>query len=603
MNQPIHLSQILLRHKTLVLRMVFAGVLASLLEGLTLSLIFPLLQTKAPAVIDKLPSLFRQLFAFLFSLSTPERIRIVALSIVAITLFKGWMIYLNNTLAYQLQNHVIKHYRLRCIEKLLQVGMGFLYQQKSGHLQTLVVTHTLTVGKLVGSIGIIVPKLFTVVVLLLMLLALSWKLTIMSLFLVTVASAVLRRLVKKASAAGRELAHADKDLTSAVLDIVTGMKVIRLFNREARMREKFESEATRVNHHYYNLVRIHGSVHPVYEITGVMSLAFILLAGSFVLIASGQGLESVLTFIIIFFRILSPGLAINQARVHVLGEWAYYEEMVKFLEPAPEVFIKNGTIPFDHLHRGMELRGIRFRYHEKDPWVLAQVSFLIPAGKKVGIIGPSGAGKSTIGELLLRFFDPAEGSILVDGKNLPELDIHSWRRRIGVVTQDTFLFNDTINNNIAFTRPEATKQEIRQAARRAHACDFIEAMPQGYDTLIGERGVRLSGGQRQRIAIARAILNEPEILLLDEATSALDSDSEEIVQKALLEIGQGKTVITIAHRLSTVADSDFLVVLDKGMVVETGTPAELLNKPSGWYRRLVQMQAMEIPEAEQKVSP
>ena len=230
-----------------------------------------------------------------------------------------------------------------------------------------------------------------------------------------------------------------------------------------------------------------------------------------------------------------------------------------------------------------------FGYNAGETIVLKNVSFRIPRGEKVGVAGASGAGKSTLSELLLRFYDPQEGQILVDGLDLKEFDIVSWRKKIGIVSQDVFLFNDSIRANISFGKPNASPDEIEEAARKAHAHEFIQEMPEGYDTLVGDRGVRLSGGQKQRIAIARAIILDPEILILDEATSALDTEAERIVQRALDDVASGRTVFTIAHRLSTIAHYDKILVMDSGQIVEQGRHEELLQK-GGIYKRLVEMQ-------------
>ncbi len=596
-DSPIRLRQVLARHKGLMLLILLVGSVASLLEGVTMALIFPLLQgASAGESSGAVPAALKGFLELFAPLDLGQRVRVVALLIAGITLVKGLMIFWNNALAFQLQNQVIKHYRLLCASKLLNVSMSALSDHRSAHLQTLAVTHTLTLGRLVGVVGTVIPKLFSVVILLAMLLLLSWKLTLVSLVLVSVASLALRRLVTRAGQAGRQMAESDKNMNDCLLDAIQGMKVIRLFNREQAIFDKTRAVVEKGTRHYYDLVKIHGSVQPLFEITGVISLSLILLVASYLFSVGQGGMELVLTFIIVFFRILSPGLAINQARVNIRGELPYYQEVVRFLETKEKFPIVNGNKPFGELREGIEFRGVTFHYAGRPQAVLQEASFVIPRGQKVGIVGASGAGKSTIGELLLRFYDPQRGDILIDGRALSSFDLYSWRRAIGVVTQDIFLFNDSIRANIAFAKPEVTQEVIERASRRAHAHDFITQLPQGYETLIGERGLKLSGGQRQRIALARAILGDPPILLLDEATSALDSESEEIVQLALKEVGAGKTVITIAHRLSTVMDSDLLIVMDQGRIVEQGAPAQLLAL-GGHYKKLVQMQNLD-PVAE-----
>lgn len=596
------LKAVLSRHVPLIVLIVLAGVGASLLEGLSLALVIPILGDAAGQAGSKIPFPFNQLSGIFAGLSVMDRVRVVALLIVGVTAVKGAMIYYNNAMAYKLQSEVIKHFRMLCFNQFTKVGMSYINSQKSAHLQTIAVVYTLSLGKMIGAIGIVVPKLFTVAILLMMLMLLSWKLTLASLVLISISSLVLRRVVCNAGAAGRKLADADKSINDIALDSLLGMKVVRLFNREKDMHDKFEREVDRVNTNLYQLVKTHGSVQPVFETTGVISLALILIIGSFMLSgAQSAGLGIVLTFIIIFFRILSPGLALNSARVAVAGELPYYRQICLFLDSDDKPYISNGAKGFFSLSQGVEFRNVYFRYNEQQSFVLDNISFYIPKGKKVGIVGMSGSGKTTLCELFLRFYDPQQGSVLVDGTDLRQFDFYSWRRRIGVVSQDIFLFNDTIAANIAFAKPGATTEEIKKAAQQAYADEFIEKLPQGYETMIGERGVRLSGGQRQRLAIARAVIINPEIFIFDEATSALDTESEKYVQRAIETVGQGKTVIAIAHRLSTVSDSDKIILMDQGRIAEEGRHDQLLIR-NGLYAKLVQMQNLEreIKEQEEK---
>jgi len=234
----------------------------------------------------------------------------------------------------------------------------------------------------------------------------------------------------------------------------------------------------------------------------------------------------------------------------------------------------------------VRLEAVGLRYGPERPWVLRTIDLEIPRGRTVALVGPSGAGKSSIADLLTGLFDPSEGRILIDGVPLGEIDLPTWQRRLGVVSQDTFLFNASVAANIAFGSPEASRAAIEAAAERALAAGFIAQLPEGYDTLLGERGHRLSGGQRQRLSLARAFLRDPELLILDEATSALDVHSERLVQQALADFERGHTVLVIAHRISTVRQADEIVVLDQGRIVERGLHQQLLEHPGGLYRRL-----------------
>jgi len=354
---------------------------------------------------------------------------------------------------------------------------------------------------------------------------------------------------------------------------------------------------------FFKIGKLQVLVGPITEILGGIIVGIIIIVGSFILTNyTNYGLEVLLVFLLAFTRMMNPINVINKTRASFLGDLPYYRDFFNFLEDNDKSLLVNGKKVFDGLNKGLELRNVNFAYNPQERIILNNASFYIPKGKKLGVVGPSGAGKSTLTELFLRFYDPQSGAILVDDCDLRDLEISSWRKKIGVVSQDVFLFNDTVRANIAYAKPEATQEEIDVAARKAFAYDFIQELPQGYDTLLGERGVLLSGGQRQRIAIARAILVNPEIFIFDEATSSLDTTAEKIVQQALDEIGKGKTVITIAHRLSTIFDSDLIVVIDAGQIVEQGTHVELMQKQDLYYS-LVKLQTIEgqVQEKEDKL--
>lgn len=589
-----HFKNILIQNKVLILVVLISGIFASLLEALGLGLVLPLLEGIKGEVLSNLSFPFDRLSAFFSGMSIVDRIRFVALFLVIVTVLKGIAIYLNTVYVSSLQIAAMRYYRMKCFHQLIAAGMSYINKQRISHLQTIAVTHTQTVGALFNTVGGLVPKAFTIFMLTAMLFLLSWKMTLLSLCIVIVSSFLLRTIAHKAEKAGKRLTESLKEINRAMLDILFGMKVIRLFRREKDMGKYFGSEVDRVGSDMLALVKARRSMQPLLEILGVVSLAAIMLAGSFIILsADGQmRLEVILTFILIFFRILSPAMAFNQARVAIRGDLPCYRQVHQFLDEQDKMHMQNGKKIFKSLEHSICYRDVDFGYNPKEAVVLHRVSFTISKGTKIGIVGPSGCGKSTIVELLLRFYDPQQGSIIVDGIDLRDFDLPSWRKCIGVVSQDTFLFNDTIGSNIAFANPDATQKDIEQAATNAYIHEFIKQLPKGYDTLVGERGVLLSGGQKQRIAIARAIVMNPDILIFDEATSSLDTESEEIVQRALDEVGKGKTVITIAHRLSTVYDSDMILVIDRGKIIQQGIHKELVQKED-LYRKLVQAQSMD----------
>jgi subfamily B ATP-binding cassette protein MsbA len=314
-----------------------------------------------------------------------------------------------------------------------------------------------------------------------------------------------------------------------------------------------------------------------------------------------EGLSAVLlTYLFILFRSLPLLSNLNGARSRFAHAYAGVDVVRDFLNLKNKPFMGNGTVPFTGLQQSIEFQAVHFTYPGNEQPVLQGIDLSVPRGTTLALVGGSGAGKSTLADLVPRFYDPTKGKILLDGRDLREFDLKTLRQRMGIVSQDTFLFNTSVKDNIAYARPEATDEEIFTAVKRAHADEFIRDLPQGFDTKIGDRGVLLSGGQRQRISIARALLQDPDILILDEATSALDTVSERLVQAAIDELSRDRTTIVIAHRLSTVHQADQIAVLDQGKVAEVGTHDQLLAK-GGAYARLYSMQFADEAERDQAI--
>jgi subfamily B ATP-binding cassette protein MsbA len=342
------------------------------------------------------------------------------------------------------------------------------------------------------------------------------------------------------------------------------------------------------------------AITPLSEVMGITALLLIVLLSKTFFAEQVSSLSTVLlTYLLVLLRVLPLISQLNTIRSNFASTAASVDVTNEFLSLDDKPFMGNGKLPYTKLEEGVSFNSLCFAYPGHEKYVLKDVSLYLPRGTTLALVGSSGAGKSTLADLLPRFYDPIAGSITIDGTDLREFDVISLRKRMGIVSQDTFLFNDSVQNNIAYGRPEATDDEILIAAKQANAYEFISKLPQGFDTLIGDRGVMLSGGQRQRLAIARALLQNPEILILDEATSALDTVSERLVQAALDYLSRDRTTLIIAHRLSTVQKANQIAVLDQGQVVEVGTHEELLQK-GGYYSRLYSMQFAEHPETATK---
>lgn len=574
-----------------ILIIIAVGIAASLMEAAGVTLFIPILQGVSGSVDPPFP--INHVIGLFAGLTLAQRLRVVSGLLVVVYTLKGALIYLNGVQSAKLEADGTNYQIIRCYRGILGAEISYINGQSGSHLYSILRQHVGRFGQILRAVAESVPQFFMFATLLAMLLVVSWKMTLLAGAFAALSSVLIQGLQKRAVATGKAITKSVSKLDATVLDTLSGLKTIHLFVRADDMVKRFSADIEDWGRRLVNVARVQSATAPFFESSSVIGLSLLLVFGSFIL--SDQGTRTVqfdvlVTFLIVFYRMLPTVAALNRTRVSIGSMLPVCHEVQGFLEEVGRHQVVNGTRVWQGLQRSIEFRQVSFRYGGRET-ALDRVSLEIPRGVKVGIVGASGAGKSTIGELLLHFYDPQEGAILVDGIDLREIDLASWRRRIGVVTQETFLFNDTIAGNIRFAMPEATQAQVEIAARRAHIHDFIVQLPQGYNTVTGDRGVLLSGGQRQRLAIARAILAEPEILVLDEATSALDSESEQLVQEALDEISEGRTVIAIAHRLSTVANADVLVVLSGGRVVEYGTHAELCALPGGIYRRLADMQS------------
>ncbi|MBF0619423.1 MAG: ABC transporter ATP-binding protein [Candidatus Omnitrophica bacterium] len=586
------LFQFLMRSQWRLLALVaVASLLAAALEGAGLSMCFPLFQGSSMDLGPNVPVFMRDYLGFFEKFALADRMRLIACLLVIIVFVKLLVMQWNIVLVLRLRNEVVRHYRREAVRALFSTGMSRFNKKRISDLNLIidgfVDQHVAAIVDLVGNT---LQYFFTSFVLLAVLLCLSLKMTFVAFLVVAVGGWALSFMSAVIYRHSLRLAQTKSAFNQTLFDLLHGLKVIRVFGREQMMAERFDQTVVDSNESYAQSTTWTLMVGPIFEFIGAVIIAGILLAGAFLLGSGGMTIGVVLTFLIILVRMIPPFKALNHARGALAARMPSLKIVEALIEEKGDDVIQ-GEVPFDGLRQQIEIAGLSFRYEAGGPQVLNDVSLVIPKGARVGIAGTSGAGKSTFVELLLRLYDPSAGRILVDGRNIQEYSRSSWLAKVGVVAQDPFLFNDTIRANIAFAKPGATDQEVEAAAHKAYAHGFIQAFPLGYDTLVGERGALISGGQRQRIAIARAILRDPEIFLFDEATSALDAESEACVQKAINEISSDKTVITIAHRLSTLTGSDMIIVFEQGRVAQCGRHHELLTM-DGAYRRFVETQTI-----------
>jgi subfamily B ATP-binding cassette protein MsbA len=354
---------------------------------------------------------------------------------------------------------------------------------------------------------------------------------------------------------------------------IDGMRVIRAFGREDHEQGRFDLASDRLRRILLRMSYFDGMVHPVHQVLGTLLLLVILLIAA----PSTGDVSVLLVFAFVMYRIQPRIKEFDGSRIRLAALSQSVEEVISFLDTKDKQYVSSGPVTQLALDRGIEFEHVSFKYNSGDDSALSDASFSIAANRTTAFVGPSGGGKSTIMKLILRFHDPTTGAITVDGRTLSEFDLDYWRSQIALVSQDVYLFNATVYENIAYGRLDASREEIVEAARKADAHDFIERLPNQYETVLGHHGTRLSGGQQQRISLARAIVRNPRILILDEATNSLDSISEHWIQETLEKMRENRTVIMIAHRLSTIERADEIIVVEKGQIRERGKLAELVQ--------------------------
>jgi len=522
--------------------------------------------------------------------NTQVALRNVIVVILSAMAVKNLILYVSRVMVAIAQARVVRDMRMRLYTHLQGMGLGYFQQIKGGQLLTRMLADAEAAGPILGSEALaFVQAVGTLVVYLVMLVTVSWRLTHLSLVLAPFLILGLRPLVRRLQRGYVGVLNDRGDLTSLMQETVSGVRLVKAYAAEPYERGRFYAAADRYTRGLIRMQRISILSGPISELFGAVVTVVLLWVGASMVTGHRIDSESFILFLFVALRLLVP--------LKYLSNWpATYQNALSSGERVLEVLDQT---PSEARAPGHEtVRGFRERIAYRDVWfaydggpdVLEGVELEAPRGSVTAIVGASGAGKSTMVDLLPRFYEPTRGVITLDGRDLREFSLPSLRSRMGIVSQETVLFNDTARANIAYgalDRYDATA--IEAAARAANAHDFLAALPQGYDTILGERGTRLSGGERQRIAIARALLRDPPILILDEATSALDSESEHLVQEAIDRLLAGRTVFVIAHRLSTVQHATQILVLDKGRIVERGRHEDLLAR-GGVYRRLYTLQ-------------
>ncbi len=477
-------------------------------------------------------------------------------------------------------------YRLhqRLFEQLQALSLSYFAKTRSGELIHTIKSESAQLVQTLRISFLIITQSLTLLVFLVSMLLLSWQLTIISIMLFSLLSVGISTLLGRIREASFETSKASGNYTSVVLEFINGVRTVQAFAAQEFEQRRFSDANQRLLKAQINSTSAQIVVSPLREGVAITILISMLILSFATLIPNGQMQPaSLLTFLFVLFRMMPALRQLDGARVQISSLYGALHNIKEFLRTDNKPYLKDGKLQFLGLQRAIEFVAVDFGY-DPDELVLHNISLTIKPGQMMALVGASGAGKSTLVDLIPRFYDPIQGQILIDGVDLRKFDISSLRRKLAVVSQDTFIFNTSVRNNIAYAIDDADEEAIWEAARLANALEFIQQLPQGFDTQLGDRGIRLSGGQRQRIAIARALLRDPEILILDEATSALDSVSERLIQDSLEKLSVGRTVIAIAHRLSTIIRADKVVVLERGRIVEQGEYQELLEQRGNLWK-------------------
>ena len=545
--------------------------------------------------------------AFLNPADRLGSVETMMIAIIAIVALKNVFVWLAGQLGASLQENVTRDLRDSVFKHLQRLPLRYFQRTKTGQIISRVLSDTEQTKALITELVTrTLQNLAQIVGTIVILLSYSVKLTFVALVIAPLLTLALQPVLRKLRKGHRRLRGDYGEITSVLQEAVTGVRLVKSFRGESYEDVRFTQASNRYSSGMVRITRIAALSQPMTELIGVSVAMLILWIGAREVLLGGPGAmdaSTLITFMIMVMRLLPPLKQLSQAPTTAQQSFASAERLFEVLDQPTEMQLDHGTRTVDGLRESIAFERVSFAYDDEP--VLREVSFTARRGEVVALVGASGAGKSTLVDLIPRFYEPSSGVIRLDGVDTREIALASLRGLTGIVSQDTVLFNDTVRSNIAYGAGDRfTDAQIEAAARAANAHGFISELPDGYATVLGERGTRLSGGQRQRLAIARALLTDPPILILDEATSALDTESERLVQEAIDRLLEGRTVFVIAHRLSTVVHADQILVLDRGEIIERGTHAELLALRGVYYRlHAAQLRRDETNDASDTAGP
>jgi len=570
---------------------IVANLIAALLDGFSIALLIPFLNILFHQPATAIPN---GMVAKLINAAIGGRIipgdemrslRNVIIVVLIAVVLKNLLVWIAGQFGATLQEYVTRDLRNSVYRHLAHLPLGYFTQMKAGQILSRVINDTFETRLILTQIVTqSLQSASLVVVYIAILFSISWQLSLIALVILPLLGFSLQPMLKKLRKGNLRRGNVHGEMTSVLQETISGIRLVKASGTEAYEEARFADGSNKYANSSLKMTRLALVAPPVTEIIGTLIAVLILWIGAWQVLRSGTMTgATLLAFLTLVLRLLQPLKQLSQMRTTAQSSLASAERLFEILDSPAEFQRDRGTRDTAKFDRDLRFEEVSFSYG--DAPVLSNVDFSAKKGEVVALVGPSGSGKSTLVDLIPRFYEPTEGRILLDGIDTREIKLPVLRSLTGIVSQETVLFHDTVRNNIAYgAMGKYTQAQIEEAAKAANAHEFIVDLPQGYGTLLGERGTRLSGGQRQRLAIARALLTDPPILILDEATSALDTESERLVQEAVDRLLQGRTVFVIAHRLSTITHADQILVLDRGEIAERGTHAELLTRRGAYYR-------------------
>ena len=514
---------------------------------------------------------------------------VIVVSVFLANLFKYW----SQRVLTSMRTHVVKNIRESLFLKITSLQVGYFHSQRKGDLMSSLSNDVNEVeNSVVSSVQVIFREPLMIIGYVVLLFSMSVKLTFFTLLVLPISGGVIAwisRKLRKEAEVGQGLLG---EMLSIIEESISGIRIIKAFNAQQYVREKFDQQNNKYRSVLKSMWNKRELASPISEFLGISIVVLVILYGGRLVLENQSELNAseFITYIILYSQILIPAKNISTAITNIQRGIASGARIFSVLETDVNIIEDKDAVAKTALNAQIVFKDVSFQY--ADTKVLQQINLTVEAGKMIALVGQSGAGKSTMADLLPRFYDVTDGQILIDGIDIRKIKLHDLNQLMGIVTQESILFNDTIFNNIAFGNKSASREAVIAAAKIANADEFIVKLADGYDTNIGDRGDKLSGGQRQRLSIARAVLKNPPILILDEATSALDTESEKLVQDAIHKLMQNRTSIVIAHRLSTIQHADTIVVMQDGKIIEQGKHAELISM-NGTYKKLTDMQSFQ----------